>query len=341
LAALSHNPDKNVSLPNRVSQLEFKWIEDFLSLADTRSFSRSAQARHVTQPAFSRRIRALESWLGEELIDRTSYPTRLTPAGEQFREHAAGIIRGVFDARAALRGQHPIPVDTISFAAPHALSLNYFPKWISHIEAECFDHSPLSTRMDALNVHDAVMALVEGHCDVLMCYHHPEQPVQLDPRRYAMIALGMEAFGPYSKCDRARQALFSIPGTASKPVPYLAYSDNAFLGRMVEIIVSNARRQNHLRKRYEADMAEALKVMALEGQGVAWLPESSVTREVKRGQLVSIGDPIWHGELEIRVYKERNSAKPQLNRLWSFLEVEPIKLKRSAKRGGNPSSFGE
>ena len=42
--------------------METKWLEDFVSLAETRSFSRSAQLRHVTQPAFSRRIQSLEAW---------------------------------------------------------------------------------------------------------------------------------------------------------------------------------------------------------------------------------------------------------------------------------------
>ena len=51
--------------------METKWLEDFVSLAETRSFSRSAQVRHVTQPAFSRRIQALEAWTGIDLIDRT------------------------------------------------------------------------------------------------------------------------------------------------------------------------------------------------------------------------------------------------------------------------------
>ena len=36
--------------------MESRWLEDFLSLVDTRNFSRSAQARYTTQPAFSRRI---------------------------------------------------------------------------------------------------------------------------------------------------------------------------------------------------------------------------------------------------------------------------------------------
>ena len=72
--------------------METRWLEDFVSLAETRSFSRSAQLRHVTQPAFSRRIQALEAWAGTDLVDRSSYPTRLTPAGEAFLAQALDIL---------------------------------------------------------------------------------------------------------------------------------------------------------------------------------------------------------------------------------------------------------
>ena len=72
--------------------METKWLEDFVSLAETRSFSRSAQLRHVTQPAFSRRIQALEAWAGLDLVDRSSYPTRLTPAGETFYAQALEVL---------------------------------------------------------------------------------------------------------------------------------------------------------------------------------------------------------------------------------------------------------
>ena len=58
--------------------MESKWREDFLSVARTGNFSKSAAERHVTQSAFSRRIKALEQWVGVALIDRSSYPTRLT-----------------------------------------------------------------------------------------------------------------------------------------------------------------------------------------------------------------------------------------------------------------------
>lgn len=83
--------------------METKWLEDFVSLAETRSFSRSAQLRHVTQPAFSRRIQSLEAWAGTDLVDRSSYPTQLTPAGEILLTQALDFLQSLQNMRVLLR----------------------------------------------------------------------------------------------------------------------------------------------------------------------------------------------------------------------------------------------
>jgi LysR family transcriptional regulator, hypochlorite-specific transcription factor HypT len=83
--------------------MDTKWLEDFVSLAQTRSFSRSAQLRHVTQPAFSRRIQALEAWAGVDLVDRSLYPTRLTPAGETFLAQAHEMLASLQATRTLMR----------------------------------------------------------------------------------------------------------------------------------------------------------------------------------------------------------------------------------------------
>jgi DNA-binding transcriptional LysR family regulator len=99
--------------------METKWLEDFVSLAETRSFSRSAQLRHVTQPAFSRRIQSLEAWAGADLVDRSSYPTRLTPAGETLYAQALEMLQSLQNTRAMLRGHNAAGQDIIQFAVPH------------------------------------------------------------------------------------------------------------------------------------------------------------------------------------------------------------------------------
>jgi DNA-binding transcriptional LysR family regulator len=83
--------------------METKWLEDFVSLAETRSFSRSAQLRHVTQSAFSRRIQSLEAWAGVDLVDRSAYPTQLTPAGQVLHPQALAWLQTLQNTRAQLR----------------------------------------------------------------------------------------------------------------------------------------------------------------------------------------------------------------------------------------------
>ncbi|MFZ5509455.1 MAG: LysR substrate-binding domain-containing protein [Pseudomonadota bacterium] len=297
--------------------MEIKWLEDFLSLAETRSFSRSAELRHVTQPAFSRRIKALEAWLGTDLIDRSCYPTRLTPAGEAFKAQASAILAQMTSARALVRGQAPLPEDVIEFAVPHTLALTLFPHWLARAEKH---FGKINCRLIAGNVHDAVMAMVEGGCDLLMCYHHPQQPVELDADRYDALPLGAETLRAYVRCNRARVPLHRLPGRREAPLPFLAYSPHAYMRRMTDMILEHA--PAHLRQCYETDMAEGLKVMALEGHGIAFLPQSAVEREVSRGQLALAGDERWSIEMEIRLYRDRRNANPIVERLWQLLAEE-------------------
>jgi DNA-binding transcriptional LysR family regulator len=321
--------------------METKWLEDFLSLAETRSFSRSAELRHVTQPAFSRRIQSLEAWLNVDLIDRTSYPTRLTAAGEVFHEQALEMLGQINNVRALLRGKRPATQTSIDFAVPHTLSLTFMPKWITQLQS---GFGPLNTRLIALNVHDAVLAMVEGGCDLLLCYHHPRQPVQLDGGRYDMITLGTETLRAYSRCDRNGIPAHQLPGSAGAPLPFLSYTNNAYLGRMVELILSDTKKPVHLEKLYETDMAEGLKMMALEGHGVVFLPESAVTREVRQKQLARAdgGQGSWEVNMEIRLYRERLSSqragKPMVARLWDHLTATQETQSAPAKRKTRPGS---
>ncbi|HEV7912398.1 MAG TPA: LysR family transcriptional regulator, partial [Albitalea sp.] len=83
--------------------MEMKWLEDFLSLVDTRNFTRSAELRFTTQPAFSRRIKSLEEWLGTALLNRSSQPISLTSAGEKFHPVAEEVLRRLYQVREDIR----------------------------------------------------------------------------------------------------------------------------------------------------------------------------------------------------------------------------------------------
>ena len=299
--------------------METKWLEDFVSLAETRSFSRSAQLRHVTQPAFSRRIQSLEAWSGTDLVDRSSYPTRLTAAGQVLYEQSLEILQALQNTRAMLRAHTATAQDVIEFAVPHTLAFTFFPPWLSGLRETC---GQIKSRLIALNVHDAVMRLVEGSCDLLIAYHHAGQPIQLDTARYEMLPLGHETLAPYVKPDEANQPLFQLPGTAAHPLPYLAYAPGAYMGRAVDQILKSCAIPVHLDRVYETDMSEGLKAMALEGHGLAFLPASAVRRELRSRRLVSAGEG-FETTLDIRIYRERSGvrkAKGAVDAFWRDLE---------------------
>lgn len=303
--------------------METKWLEDFVSLAETRSFSRSAQLRHVTQPAFSRRIQALEAWAGADLVDRSAYPTRLTPAGETLYGQALEMLQALQTTRAMLRGHAAAGQDVIEFAVPHTLAFTFFPAWVSSLRDR---FGPLKSRLIALNVHDAAMRLVEGSCDVLIAYHHPSQPLQLDAERYEMVTLGQETLAPYCKPDDAGLPLYRLPGRAGHPLPFLGYAPGAYLGRLAEVAVKQAGTAIHLDRVYETDMAEGLKVMALEGHGIAFLPRSAAEKELRAQRLVSAAPPELPGleiAMEVRAYREKPLGKEafraKTRALWEFL----------------------
>lgn len=289
--------------------METKWFEDFVSLAETRSFSRSAQLRHVTQPAFSRRIQSLEAWAGTDLVDRSSYPTRLTPAGQTLYDQAVEMLQTLQTTRAMLRSHSATASDTIEFAVPHSLAFTFFPAWLSGLRTVC---GPIKSRLIALNVHDAVLRLVEGNADLLIAYQHVSQPIQLDPNRYDMLPLGQEVLAPYVGADtrpeHLGQPLYCLPGTAKQPLPYLAYAPGAYLGRVVETALKQAPTAVHLDRVYETDMAEGLKAMAREGHGVAFLPLSAVQKDIQSGKLVSAGAGL-DMTLDIRIYRERPGVR--------------------------------
>ncbi len=313
--------------------METKWLEDFVSLAETRSFSRSAQLRHVTQPAFSRRIQALEAWAGTDLVDRSSYPTRLTPAGETLYTQSLEVLQALQSTRAMLRGHQTAGQDVIEFAVPHTLAFTFFPAWVTSLREK---FGPIKSRLIALNVHDAVMRLVEGNCDLLIAYHHSSQPFQLAADRYEMVSLGREVMAPYVRADAEGAPTYLLPGRPGQPLPYLGYAPGAYMGHVVDLMLKQSPTPIHLDRVYETDMSEGLKAMALEGHGIAFLPYSAVKKELRARRLVSALPAGMQGmemTLDVRAYRERPAphAVPKRNAqaLWAYLASVGVPAKEA------------
>lgn len=291
--------------------MDVRWLQDFLAVAERGNFTRAAEERHASQAAFSRRIQALESWLGVTLIDRSVFPTQLTPEGHLFREQAASILRQLIDARMEVNGVPGARRDRVRIALPHALATARLPVWW----ARWSSGRQLACQVMPGNVHDTVTSLVAGDVDLLVCFHHAQQPIHLDPERYERIEVGTERLRPYAAAEKA--ASWRLPGTALAPLPLLMYSPGAYLGRMVDLIIEAAPGPLAGQRVVESDMADVLRDMAAHGYGIAWLPDSTVAAVGSR--LVPLEDESWAMTLSLVAYRDRTNTSPALRRLWAGL----------------------
>jgi DNA-binding transcriptional LysR family regulator len=253
------------------------------------------------------------------LVDRSSNPMTLTPPGRIFRGIAADMVRQAYGARALLRGQQELAEEAIHFAVAHTLMFTSFPGWLKALN-ETF--GPLSARVSAVNVPEAVGELVDGGCDLAIVYHHAQLPVLLDPNRFPYLVLRVEAMRPYCAPDAYGKPSFRLPGRKEEPLPFVGYAPGAFLGNVVEMILLASREPHHLRRVFETHMSEALKEMLLAGHGLGWLPESCVHRELAEGRLAAAGGSGWGTQLEVRLYRSMEHTRPLLDRLWAHLSAE-------------------
>lgn len=297
--------------------MEIKWVEDFLALAHTLNFSKAADERHVTQSAFSRRIKQLETWLGTTLIDRATYPSRLTEAGEKFIPVAQETLRSLYQVRHGFQANQTLETQTISFIALHTLSFTFFPQWLKEISDTT---SPVFTRLrpDSGSVEGNVNALVDGDCDFLLTYVHPSVPLLLNSADFDYKVVGYEKIIPISAPDATGRPLHMV-GRDDQSFEYIGYEKSSFFGHLLSELF--ARKMPEHRLVHEGSMSIGLKGMAMAGWGVAWVPASLIAEELASGQLVPGADPSWNISLEIRLYRSRSNQRTVIERFWSKLDA--------------------
>ena len=299
--------------------MELKWLEDFLSLSETRNFSRSAKLRFTTQPAFSRRIRALEEWVGATLFDRSAQPVSLTEAGIAFRSLAEEVVRQLYQGREEIHLASVHVASAIKVAATHSLSLTFFPQWIRSIESAA---GILNIRLDSGHAGACVQMMQHGACHFMLCHTHPSVEVGLDPRQFLARRVGTDRLLPVSRPDAAGRPIDSLDGGSNGLCRYLAYAETSAIGRAVEHMLRQSTRHVAMDRVFVSRLAAVLKSMVLDGRGFAWLPASHVDQELAAGQLVRAGNSSWDLEVEITLFRPRDRLPEPAEALWKIAEAQ-------------------
>jgi epsilon-lactone hydrolase len=93
--------DSLLAFPQAPDAIEIRHLRAFVAVAEELNFGRAATRLHLSQPALSRQVRALERLVGCELLRRSTHRVELTLAGEALLDRARQIISDLEDAVAA------------------------------------------------------------------------------------------------------------------------------------------------------------------------------------------------------------------------------------------------
>jgi LysR family transcriptional regulator, hypochlorite-specific transcription factor HypT len=308
--------------------LEIKWLEDFLAVASSGNFSRAAEVRNVTQPAFSRRLKALEMWIGVPLLDRSSYPIILTPAGTKFRPIAEQVIRDLSAGREDVRQVSTTSETTLKFSMPHSLAISFFPVWWKNIGSM---QKTMTAKVIADNFHDCIEMLLQGACHALLCYRNAAVPDPLGNSGCSGIAIDHDLLIAVSVPDANGKPIHTLDSNEASRVPFLNYAPDAFLGKVTASLLSGTHPQLNLDLRYESAFAEAVRAHTLAGAGVSWLPRSLVFNDLKEGRLVSAGQNLPEAKLEIWLYRAAHGSPQAMETIWQAAKA--LSAKESVDAG--------
>ncbi|MGI9402668.1 MAG: LysR family transcriptional regulator [Rhizobiaceae bacterium] len=282
-----------------------QWMEDFLILWETRNFTAAARKANISQAAFSRRIHALETWLGQTLVDRSHHPIIFTPQGHMFHQEAAEMIRHLSQARVNLAAPHLGSRNHISILMPHVISSTRFVDWWTLWSRD----TNLSVSAIVGNVADMIATFIAGGADMLICHSSGAFPMILNPDLYRSHTIEMDRFSPYRSATFKQDTTSRFPGTQAAPIPLANYTKGGYFSRLVDDIVSRAPVQLYGTQKVEADTVNLIKQFIANGNGVGWLPKCAISKE-DLPQLRQIKQDGWSQDLPITAFirSDANSA---------------------------------
>jgi DNA-binding transcriptional LysR family regulator len=150
--------------------LDTTLLRTFCAVAETASFSLTAQRVHRTQSAVSEQIKKLEAFAGCRLVARTTRRVALTAQGEDFLRMAKNVLYAV-DSLSSAFGGDTLDGD-ISFGAPEDFATSYLPDIVSGFASE---HPKVRLHVSCELTLDLIERLHRGERDLVVIKADPEK----------------------------------------------------------------------------------------------------------------------------------------------------------------------
>jgi DNA-binding transcriptional LysR family regulator len=299
--------------------MNLRWLEDFLAVCETRSFTEAARNRFLTQSALSKHMQALEIWLGAgTLLDRSTNPVGITSAGLSFKETASQIVTLLNGARRAASNSKDASKN-IYVSSTHSLSATFVPV-LSKLLYDELPNPAVCLHVTANNFREALSRYERAECDYFLCYDSPVQSIALDHDEHSKLTLGTDYLVPVSiPAKQSNKPYYAITRASERPLPYLGYTEESHLGRVLENHPAFTHLADRLVAHAKSAYSETLRAGVLTGLGVAWLPYSLIRSNLESGELtLASNDAAHYIPLTIDVYRQKRASRDEVLKCWEI-----------------------
>lgn len=323
--------------------MNLSWVRDLEHLAQTGNFSRAAKLSHLSQPALSRRIKALEDWVGAALVDRARHPVKLSGAGVEMLEAGQQALARLESERRTIREAQALPDRyTVKFAAQHSIGWRFYPAWLQSFESA---FGPVMSRLRADDLPQCLDDLQSGAVDFVIAYASRKVSPIAGLREIEGVRIGRDMLIPVAKTGPDGNPMFMLARRNGVAIPFLRFGATAPISQHIEPLLRSHDLRTRLQVVYENSMSGALRIRVRDGSGLAWLPKSLVIPDLEAGILTQAGSSRWQIPLDIMLYRVRRQENALTSRIWSFLreredsellateEVNSVRVRNTPKRG--------
>ncbi|AHE52954.1 LysR family transcriptional regulator [Sphingomonas sanxanigenens] len=250
--------------------MDIEELRTFVEVADARGVTAAARRLGVSKSIVSRRLARLEQHLGVQLLARTTHGAALTEAGATFRDYAARVCIEIDNAKEVI-----LPWEDVRGRLRVAAPLSFGPTHFSPV------FSQMAQRHPDLHIHadysDRFVDLVAEGYDCAIRVGHLRDST-LIARRVGPIFGKLVASPAYIEAHGA-------PETPDEILSHQAVTQGTETWQFMDgdkIVMV------HPQGRYKADNGISLVAAALDGVGIAYLPEGLVAEHIGSGALVPI-----------------------------------------------------
>jgi DNA-binding transcriptional LysR family regulator len=258
--------------------LSYETIKLFRDIAQSRSFSRGAAMNNVSQSAASQHVQEIEKTLGVDLLDRSSRPLVVTPAGHLYSEFCRDVLRRKEEFEVALERLKSQVEGTVRIASIYSVGLSE----MGQIEAEFARRQP-EARLEVsyLRPEKVYAAVIADEADLgLVSYPEASREITVIPWREEEMVLAAAPDHPLAR-RKGPIAPAELDG-----IDFISFDEELPIRRDVDRFLRGQGIEVQLVMHF--DNLQMIKEAVAHRVGVSIMPARVMREEIQQGRLAAI-----------------------------------------------------